>query len=660
MFFVWISLYLSFPIMVPSNLLLLLFLPGWSVGASPTSTTKSSAVQQQTSNTIGNQLLPDLATGVTDVTGQSSPSPTVKNDEKGTDGSPTASPAEPTEPPSTTTDDAAATGNSNLPENPLPQLLGGGGSSKISDGGSQAAQTADQTSQSPTSTSSNTDSGGLLGDLPKYLDGAGGLLSPSLLPDLEEVVHDAAYLLKAPTTKDTKVLLGSAFDLLNPDSVKKITSAVHTAQGIITPEVVDELKKVHLAEVFGDIGSLWTQGKGVLDHAKGLVSGNVIKNVEDIIESVKKLLSGETSERDIQDALDKLEGALPPEVTNSVKTVVSSIGPFVDKAKPLFNRVENYLSHADYDRLGEVANNVGDLIGAAATVITPENIKKAESAVDKAKPYIGKIENYLSHVNWDRVGNLVTGVEDLVGAISSALTPETVKKIEDTADKVKPYVEKAFDQLSHANWDRLGDLINNVEDLVGTISAAITPERIEKGKNAFNNAKGYFSQNNMDKARDLGRSVWSKLTPEGINRASDLVSNAEALLAAAAPLVTPESLDHGKDLYSKAKSYFPPDSVDRLKDASHKLGILYNSIAPGITPPTMDKLGELVDAAILLLTPQFANETNSLIGTASGILTPQLVDQVDGYVDSLEKMFTPDVRNDTKNAIGSAAHVRLS
>ena len=641
--------------MVPSTLLVLLFLPGWSVGASPTSTVKSSAVQHQTPNTIGNQLLPDLATGVTDVTGQSSPSPTVKNDANGTDGSP----AEPTEPPSTTTDDDAATGNSDPPENPVSQLLDGG-ASKISDSGSRAAQTADQTVQSPTSTSSNTDSGGPLGDLSKYLDGAGGLLSPSLLPDLEEVVHDAAYLLKDPTTKDTKALLGSTFDLLNPNSVKKITSAIHTAQGIITPEVVDELKKVHLAEVFDDIGSLWTQGKSALGSAKGLLSGHVIKDVEDIIESVKRFLSGEISAKDIQDALDKLEGVLPPEVTNSIKTVVSSIGPFVDKAKPLFNRVENYLSHADYNRLGEVANNVGDLIGAAATVITPENIKKVESAVDKAKPYFGKVEDYLSHVNWDRVGNLVTGVEDLVGAISSALTPESIKKIENTADKVKPYVEKTFDHLSHANWDRVGDLINNVEDLVGTISSAITPERIQKGKNAFNNAKGYFSQDNLDKVRDLGHSVWSKLTPEGINRASDLVSNAEALLAAAAPLVTPESLDLGKDLYSKARSYFPPDSIDRLKDASHKLGILYNSIAPGITTPTMDKLGGLVDAAISLLTPQFANETSSLIGTASGVLTPQLVDQVDGYLDSVEKMFTPDVRNDTKNAIGSAAHVRLS
>lgn len=637
--------------MVPSTFLVLLFLTGWSVGASPASTVKpSSAVH--TPNTIGNQLLPDLATGVTDANGQpSSPSPTA-NEADGTE-SPAASPAEPTETPSTASD---ASGNSNVLEKPVSGLLGG--ASEISDAGHQAASTAaDQTLQSPTSTSK---SGDPLGDLSKYLSGAGGLLSPSLLPDLEEVVHDAAYLLKAPTTKNTKALLGSAFDLLNPDSVNKITSAIHTAQGIVTPEVVDELKKVQLAEVFDDIGYLWTQGKSVLGSAKGLVSGHVIQNVEDIIESVKRFLSGESSQKDIQDALDKLEGLLPPEVTNSLKTAVSSIGPFVDKAKPVFSRVENYLSHADYNRLGEVANNVGDLIGAAATVVTPENIKKAEIAVDKAKPYFGKVENYLSNVNWDRVGNLVSGVEDLVGAISSTLTPENIKKIENTADKAKPYVEKVFDYLSHANWDRVGDLVNNVEDLVGAISSALTPERIQNGKDAFKNAKGYFSQDAMEKARDLGHSVWSKLTPEGINRASDLVGNAEALLAAAVPLVTPESLDRGKDLYSQAKSYFPPDSIDRLKDASSKLGILYTSIAPGITTPTMDKLGGLVDAAISLLTPQFANETSSLIGTASGVLTPHLVDQVDGFLDSVEKMFTPDVRNDTKNAIGSAAHVRVS
>lgn len=648
--------------MIPSTLLPLLLLTGWSVGASPTSTAKPSAVEHetaapQTHDTMGNQPVPDLFTGATDANLQSpSPSPGA-TEAIGTE-SPAASPAEPTETPSAT---FGASDNSNPLDKPGLAILGG--ASKISDAGHQAAQTAsaaaDQISQSPTSTSVPSSSGNPLGDFSGYLNGAGGLLSPSLLPDLEEVIHDAAYILRGPTTKNTKTLLGSAFDLINPDSVDKIVSTIHTAQDIITPEAIDELKKVQLAEVFYDIGYLWTKGKSVLGSAQGLVSEQFIQDIQDIIESVKKFLS-EGSTKDIEDILNKLEGVLPPEVTNSLKTVLSSIGPFVDKAKPIFDKIENYLSHADYNRLGDVANNMGDLIGAVAMVVTPENIKKVENAVDKAEPFLGKVEDYLSHANWDRLGGLVNNMEDLISAIASALTPENIKKIEGVAENAKPYVEKVFDYLSHANWNRVGDLVNNVEDLIGTVAGFLTPERIQKGKDAFNNVKGYFSQATMNKARALGHSVWSKLTPEGINRVSDLLGNAELLLGAAAPLVTPDSLDHGKDLYSKAKSYFPPDFVDRLKDASNKLGILYNSIAPGITTPTLDKLGGLVDTVIGLLTPQFANETSSLIGTASGVLTPHLVSEVDDFVHYVEKMFTPDVRNETKNAIGSAAHVRFS
>ncbi|OQD77936.1 hypothetical protein PENDEC_c002G00257 [Penicillium decumbens] len=644
--------------MIPSTLLPLLLLTGWSVGASPTSTAKPSAVEHEAEaqETTGNQLLPELSTGVINVSSQS-PSPSPAANEADITESPAASSAEVTETPSAT---SGAFDNSNPLDKPESAILGG--ASKISDAGQQAAQTAstaaDQTSQVPPSTSGSTGSGDPLGDLSKYLNGAGGLLSPSLLPDLEEVVHDAAYLLRGPTTPNTKTLLGSAFDLLNPSSVAKITSAIHTAQGIITPEVIDELKKVQLVEVFDDIGYLWTKGRSVLGSAQGLVSEQVIQNIEAIIESVRKFLSGGSTE-DIENILEKLDGVLPPKLANSLKTFFASIGPFVDKTKPIFGRIENYLSHADYNRLGEVANNVGDVVGAVATVVTPENIKKVENVVDKAKPYFENIEAYLSHANWERLDGLVNKAEGLISTIASALTPENIKKVENVAENAKPYVEKVVDYLSHANWDRVGLLINNVEDLIGTVAGFVTPERIQKGKDAFNNAKGYFyfSHGTVDKARDLGRSVWSRLTPEGILRVSDLLGNAEALLGAAAPLVTPDSLHRGKELYSNATSYIPPDFGDRLKGASNKLGIIYTSIAPGITTPTLDKLGGLVDTVIGLLTPQFANETSSLIGTASGVLTPHLISQVDDFLHSAERMFTPDVRNDTKNAIGSAAHI---
>jgi hypothetical protein len=412
-------------------------------------------------------------------------------------------------------------------------------------------------------------------------------------------------------------------------------------------------------EVFDDIGYVWTKGKSLLGSVNGLFSEQVIQDIEDITESIRKFLT-EGSTKDFEEVLDKLEAMLPPEVTNSLKTVISSIGPFIDKTKPIFSRIGNYMSHVDYNRLGDVASNAEDLINALAIVLTPENIKKVENAVDKAKPYFGKVEDYLSHVNWDRLGGLMSNVEDLVSAIASALTPDNIKKIEQVAEDAKPFIEMVFDYLSHANWDGVAHMVDNVEDLIGTVAGFVTPERIQEGKDAFNKAKGYFSQDTMNKARDLGRSVWSKLSPGAINRASDLLGNAEVLLGAATPLVAPESLDRGKHLYSQAKSYFPPDFIDRLKEASKKLGILYDSIAPGITTPTLDKLGGLVDNVIGLLTPKFANETSSLIGTASGLLTPQLVNEMEDFVHYVEKMFTRDLRNETKIAIGSAAHVRFS
>lgn len=644
--------------MIISSLTTILLLSGWSVGASPTSSAPSSAAEQQTAapqtqDTVGNQPLAGLFTGATDTNLQSpSPSP-AGNEAAGTE-----SFAEQTAAPSPA---PAASGNSNPLEQSAPGILGGVSSNL--NVGQQAAQTAaaaaDQTSQSPASTPAAPGSGNPLGDLSGYLNGAGGLLSPSLLPDLEEVIHDAAYLLRDPTTKNTKTLLGSAFDLINPDSVDKIKSAIHQAEGILTPEAIDELKKVNLVEIFDDIGYLWTKGKSLLGSMKGLVSEQVIKDIEAIIESIKNFLT-EGSTKDLEDIVNKLEGLLPPEVTNSLKTLISSIGPFIDKAKPIFSRIGNYMSHMDYNRLGDVASNAGDLISALAMVVTPENIKMTENAIDRAKPYFGKVENYLSHVNWDKVGGLMSSVEALISAMASALTPENIKKIEQVAEDAKPYIEKVLDYLAHANWDRLGQMVSNMEDLIGTIAGFVTPQRIQEGKDAFNRVKGYFSQDTMNKARALGSSLWSNLSPGAINRASDLMGNAEVLLGAAAPLVTPESLDRGKHMYSEAKSYFPPDFMDRLHQASNKLGILYDSIAPGITTPTMDKLGGLVDTVISLLTPKFANETSSLIGTASGVLTPHLVNEVEDFVQYVEKMFTPDVRNETKAAIGSAAHVRFS
>lgn len=636
--------------MILSNLLPLLLLTGRSVGASPASTAKPAEVNRaaaaaQTPNTMGN-----LLTGVTDANGQS-PSPSPAGNEAVATGSPAATPAETA--PSAATD---ASGNSNPLGKPA---LGGilGGASQVSDAAQQATQAASAAAgQSPGAGPVPPGSGDPLGGLSGYLNGATGLLSPSLMPDLEEVIHDAAYILRGPTTKNTKALLDSAHELINPDTVAKIISAVHVAQSIITPEAIAELEKVDLAQVLADIGYLWTKGKSVLSSVQGLFSEQYIQEIRDIIDSVTSFLA-QGSTKDLEEILHKLEGVLPPEVTSSLQTLLSSIGPIVNQTMPIINDIESYMSQVNYKRLGTVAYNMGQLIDALAIVVTPQNIKMAEDALHKAEPYFTQVEDYLSHLNWNQLGGLMDNVESLVSAMASALTPENIKMIEGYFEQAKPYIEDVFDYLAHANWTRVGHLVYNMLDLMSAVAGFLTPKRIEEGKNAFNYVAGYFTQANMAKARNLASSLWSKLSPGAINRASILMGNAELLLGAVAPLVMPDSLDHAKKLYAEAESYFPPDFVHRLKEASNKLGILYDSIAPGITTPTMNKLGGLVDTVIGLLTPQFANETSSLIGTASGVLTPHLVSEVDDWVHYVENMFTPDVRNDTKRAIGSAADV---
>ncbi|PLB38149.1 uncharacterized protein BDW47DRAFT_131618 [Aspergillus candidus] len=663
--------------MIPRTYLPFLLLTGWSVAAGPAVSTASpsTAEQQQTTahDTHGSNSMHDALTGLPDI-GPPSTSSSTESDESEKTAKSTTSEAQSTESsPSATPTSVSQTTDS------LDGLVGGG--SKTTDRG-EAPSSHTSTSDSDSKLLPEGSTGDPLKDISSFLDGVKGLLSPKLLPDLEGLVHDAAHLLKAPTADDTKTLLGSAFQLLNPHSVGKITSAVHTAQDIITPEAINELKKVHLAQAFDDIGVLYTKGKALLGSAEGFVSEHVIKDVTDIIDAVKQLLTGGSTE-DIQGILDKVEGLLPKEVTDSLRTVVSNAGPLVnkikpfitkaedylshvdwdrlhdvakngetliagiatvltpehihaiedaiEKAKPYFEKVTDYLSHADWSRLGPLAKSGEELISALASVVTPENIKKLEGAADSVKPYFDKAVDYLSHANWDHLGHVGSSVMDLIEAIASVATPENIKKVGGQVDKLKPYAEKIFNYLSNANWDRLGDLGNSVEDLIGTIASVVTPENIKKLEGTFNDAKDYFTPERKDKLHSLATSVWSNITPEGINRAGNLLG--------------------------KANDALTPDLFNRTEKVFDKLGTMYDSLAPGITPSTFDRLGGLLDTVTGLLTPHFANETSSLIGTASGVLTPQLVDKVDGLWHHAERSFTPDVRNQTVNVLGSAAHI---
>ncbi|PLN81109.1 hypothetical protein BDW42DRAFT_193973 [Aspergillus taichungensis] len=663
--------------MILKTYLPFLLLTGWSVAAGPavTAASPSPAEQHETAaqNTHGPNPMHDALTGLPDI-GPASTSSSSESDDSVKKEKPTTSETQSTE-----SSPSAAPTSASETKDGLDGLLGGG--SKTTDG-EDTAPSHTPTSDSDSKLLPDGSTGDPLKDISNFLDGVKGLFSPKLLPDLEGVVHDAAHLLKAPTADDTKTLLGSAYQLLNPHSVEKITSAAHTAQDIITPEVIDELKKVHLAEAFNDIGILYTKGKALLGSAKGLVSEHVIKDVTDIIDAVKQLLTGGSTEN-MQEILDKVEGLLPKEVTDSLRTVVSNAGPLLSKIKPFITKTEDYLSHVDWDRLHDVAKNGETLIAGIATVLTPEHIHAIEDVIEKAKPYIGKITDYLSHADWSRLGPLAKSGEELISALASVVTPENIKKLEGYADsvkpyfnkavdylshanwdhlghvgrsvmdlidaiasvatpenikkvggqvdKLKPYAEKVFDYLSNANWDRLSDLGNSIEDLIGTIASVVTPENIKKLEGTFNDAKDYFTPERKDKLHSLATSVWSNITPEGINRAGNLLG--------------------------KANDALTPDLFDRAENAFDKLRIIYDSLAPGITPSTFDRLGGLLDTVTGLLTPHFANETSSLIGTASGVLTPQLVDKVDGLWHHAEKSFTPDVRNQTVNVLGSAAHI---
>ncbi|KAL4806043.1 hypothetical protein BDV18DRAFT_160113 [Aspergillus unguis] len=147
---------------------------------------------------------------------------------------------------------------------------------------------ATQKSTPPASTISSSGSSSLGGDLSTLLDGLSGLAAPNLLSDLEDVVHDAAYLLRAPTANNTKSLLGTASELLNPSTANQLLDAARTLQRIITPEAVSELEKLDLGEVFKDIRQIYTTAKSLLNGDSGLLS---MKNIETIFNKLNILFT---------------------------------------------------------------------------------------------------------------------------------------------------------------------------------------------------------------------------------------------------------------------------------------------------------------------------------------------------------------------------------
>jgi hypothetical protein len=104
-----------------------------------------------------------------------------------------------------------------------------------------------------------------LGELSTTLQGLTAAFTPALLTDLTDVVHDVAYLLRAPTANTTKALLATASDLLNLDTVPKILAAGTALEQIITPDVINHLAQLDVDTLLEDFGKMYTIVKNAVN-----------------------------------------------------------------------------------------------------------------------------------------------------------------------------------------------------------------------------------------------------------------------------------------------------------------------------------------------------------------------------------------------------------
>jgi len=111
-----------------------------------------------------------------------------------------------------------------------------------------------------------------LSELLTTLQGLTAALTPALLTDLIDAVHDTAYLLRAPTTNMTKALIATTYELLNPDTVRKIFAAGTALGQMITPEVINHLAQFDINTLLGSLVKVYITVKNSINAYSPLVT----------------------------------------------------------------------------------------------------------------------------------------------------------------------------------------------------------------------------------------------------------------------------------------------------------------------------------------------------------------------------------------------------
>jgi hypothetical protein len=111
-----------------------------------------------------------------------------------------------------------------------------------------------------------------LSELLTTLQGLTAALTPALLTDLIDAVHDTAYLLRAPTTNTTLALIATTYELLNPDTVRKIFAAGTALGQMITPEVINHLAQFDINTLLGGLVKVYITVKNIINAYSPLVT----------------------------------------------------------------------------------------------------------------------------------------------------------------------------------------------------------------------------------------------------------------------------------------------------------------------------------------------------------------------------------------------------
>jgi hypothetical protein len=200
-----------------------------------------------------------------------------------------------------------------------------------------------------------------LGKLSTTLQGLTTAFPPALLADLTDVVHDAAYLLRAPTTNTTKALLATASELLNLDTVPKILAAGTALGQIITPDVINHLAQLDVDTLLEDFGKMYTTVK------------NAINAYSPFITNMISLLSGINIPPEMFESVLR---NIQPYVTLVVSTLAQpeSIETTFTKLTLLISELNSAITPENLQQLGEVFNIVFG-------VLTPEFANDVRSAI---------------------------------------------------------------------------------------------------------------------------------------------------------------------------------------------------------------------------------------------------------------------------------------